>query len=58
MNDTTKVDGLRPGDCYHGGLTVLSCNATRGNRGKSHYSHYSQFFTNLNHEHYDGQLML
>ena len=30
---TTKLDGLRPGDCYHGGLTVLSRSATRGNRG-------------------------
>ena len=33
--DTTKHDGLRPGDCYHGGLTVLSCSATRVNRGNS-----------------------
>ena len=24
---TTKSDGPRPGDCYHGGLTVLSCSA-------------------------------
>ena len=31
--DTTKPDGLRLGDCYHGGLTVLSCSARRGNGG-------------------------
>ena len=24
MNDTTKLHGLRPGDCYHGGLTILT----------------------------------
>ena len=41
--DTTKPDGLRPGDCYHGGLTVLSRSATRGNRGNSPYSHHSPF---------------
>ena len=27
--DTTKLDGLLPGDCYQGGLTVLSRSATR-----------------------------
>ena len=36
--DTTKLDGLQPGDCYHGGLTVLSRSATRGNRGNSPYT--------------------
>ena len=44
---TTKSDGPRPGDCYHGGLRVLSCSATRGNRGNSPYSHHSPFFHNL-----------
>ena len=56
--DTTKLDGLRPGDCYHGGLTVLSCSATRGNRGNSPYSHPSPFFTTWNSEHCDIVLLL
>ena len=39
--------------CYHGGLTVLSCSATRGNRGNSPDSHHSPFFTTWNSEHCD-----
>ena len=35
MKGTGKPDGLRPGDRYHGGLTVLSCSATRDNRGNN-----------------------
>ena len=42
MKDTTKLDGLRPGDRYEG-VTVLFCNATRGNCGNSPYSHHSKF---------------
>ena len=53
MNDSTKLDGLWPGDRYHGGLTVLSCNAMPGNCGNSPYSHHSSFFTNLNNQHCD-----
>ena len=56
--DTTKPDGLQPGDCYHGGLTVLSCSATRGNRGNSPYSHYSPFLTPPNSEHCDFVILL
>ena len=57
--DTTKSDGPRPGDCYHGGLTVLSCSATRGNRGNGPYSHHSPFFfTTWNSEHCDCVLLL
>ena len=56
--DTTKLDGLRPGDCYHGGLTVLSRSATRGNRGNSPYSHHSPFFTLWNSEHHDLAILL
>ena len=56
--DTTKPDGLRPGDCYHGGLTVLSRSATRGNRGNSPYSHHSPFFTLWNSEHRDLAILL
>ena len=50
---TTKPDGLRPGDCYHEGLTVLSCSVTRDNRGNSPYSQHVPFFTHLNNEHCD-----
>ena len=56
--DTTKLDGLRPGDCYHGGLTVLSRSATRGNRGNSPYSHHSPFFTLWNSEQRDLVILL
>ena len=56
--DTTKPDGLRPGDCYHGGLTVLSRSATRGNLGNSPYSHHSPFFTLWNSEHRDLAILL
>ena len=56
--DTTKPNGLRPGNCYHGGLTVLSCSATRGNRGDSPYSHHSSFFTPWNSEHCEFVILL
>ena len=56
--DTTKPDGLWPGDCYHGGLTVLSYSATRDNRGNSPYSQHIPFFTHLNNEHCDERLVL
>ena len=54
----TKSDGPRPGDCYHGGLTVLSRSATRCNRGNSPYSHHSPFFTLWNSEHRDLAILL
>ena len=47
MNAIARLDGFRPADCYNGGLTVLSCNATRGNSGNSTYSHHSQFLHKL-----------
>ena len=33
-----KKDGLRPGSGCHGGLTVLPCDAMRGNRDNCSYS--------------------
>ena len=34
-----KTNGLRPGSGRHGGLTVLSCDAMRGNCDNCSYNH-------------------
>ena len=58
MKRTAKLDGLRGGDCYQGGLMFLSCSATRHNRGNSPYNQHLQFLTHLVNEHCDERLVL